>query len=180
MWLGLFGIQDPLQADVSKAVYILQKAGIFVRMITGDNPLAAQSMARACGIYTDGGICMEGRIFRQLSHSQQDQVLPRLQVLARCTSNDKRLLVERLKVLGETVGVVGYGTDDGPALKSADVAFSMAAGTEAAKGISSVIILNNAFYSSTLAIMWGRAITDVVKRSLQVCCALIAFLLALL
>jgi len=104
-------------------------------------------------------------------------VLPRLQVLARCTSDDKRLLVERLKVLRETVGV-GHGTDDGPALKS--VAFSVAAGTEAAKGISSVIILNNAFYSSTLAIMWGRAITDVVKRYLQVCCALIAFLLALL
>jgi Ca2+-transporting ATPase len=55
VWLGLFGIQDPLQAGVSEAVYILQKAGIFVRMITGDNPLAAQSMARDCGIYTAGG-----------------------------------------------------------------------------------------------------------------------------
>ncbi|KAF8252393.1 calcium-translocating P-type ATPase [Wilcoxina mikolae CBS 423.85] len=167
VWLGLFGIQDPLQADALKAVLTLQKAGVFIRMITGDNPLAAQSMASECGIYTDGGLCIEGQMFRQLSSRQQDQVLPRLQVLSRCTSDDKRRLVEGLKARGKTVGVVGYGTDDGPALKSADVAFSMAAGTEAAKGISSVIILDNAFYSSTIAIRWGRAITDVVKRYLQ-------------
>ncbi|KAF8540001.1 hypothetical protein BDD12DRAFT_917198 [Trichophaea hybrida] len=167
VWIGLFGIQDPLQADAVKAITALQKTAIFVRMITRENLLATMFMAGECGIYVPSGICMEGQNFRQLSRSQQYEILPRLQVLARCTSDDKRLVVKSLKEVGEAVGIVGYGTDDGPVLKSADVAFSIAAGTEAAKGISSIVILDNAVYSSTTAIKWGRAVTGVVKRCLQ-------------
>ena len=80
---------------------------------------------------------MEGVEFRRLTVDQMDRLVPNLQVLARSSPTDKQLLVERLKAKGETVAVTGDGTNDAPALKLADVGFSMGiAGTEVAKEAS--------------------------------------------
>lgn len=112
---------------------------------------------------------MEGPRFRQLSDEEMDDVIPRLQVLARSSPEDKRILVARLKHLGETVAVTGDGTNDGPALKTADVGFSMGiAGTEVAKEASSIILLDDNFSSIVTAIAWGRAVNDAVAKFLQV------------
>lgn len=112
---------------------------------------------------------MEGPKFRQLSDEEMDNVIPRLQVLARSSPEDKRILVARLKHLGETVAVTGDGTNDGPALKTADVGFSMGiAGTEVAKEASSIILLDDNFSSIVTAIAWGRAVNDAVAKFLQV------------
>jgi Ca2+-transporting ATPase len=170
IWLGIVGIQDPLRPGVEDAVLQCQKAGVFVRMVTGDNIMTAKAIAEECGIYTSGGIIMEGPKFRQLTKTQMDQVIPRLQVLARSSPEDKRILVRRLKELGETVAVTGDGTNDGPALKMADVGFSMGiAGTEVAKEASSIILMDDNFSSIVKALMWGRAVNDAVKKFLQVC-----------
>ena len=97
-----------------------------------------------------------------------DKALPRLRVLARSSPEDKRILVGRLKHLGETVAVTGDGTNDGPALKLADVGFSMGiAGTEVAKEASAIILLDDNFSSIITALMWGRAVNDAVKKFLQ-------------
>src|SRR6266540_868220 len=97
-----------------------------------------------------------------------DKVLPRLQVLARSSPEDKRILVGRLKELGEVVAVTGDGTNDGPALKLSNVGFSMGiAGTEVAKEASSIILMDDNFSSIVKAIMWGRSVNDSVKKFLQ-------------
>ncbi|KAL8859356.1 MAG: hypothetical protein Q9178_004034 [Gyalolechia marmorata] len=166
--LGIVGIQDPLRAGVPDAVRACQHAGVFVRMVTGDNLLTAKAIAEECGIYLPGGVVMEGPEFRKLSKTQMDQVIPRLQVLARSSPDDKRILVKRLKELGETVAVTGDGTNDAPALKTADVGFSMGiAGTEVAKEASAIILMDDNFASIVKAIMWGRAVNDAVKKFLQ-------------
>ena len=168
--LGIVGIQDPLRDGVSVAVRECQKAGVFVRMVTGDNLLTAKAIATECGIYSEGGVVMEGPIFRKLSKLQMNEVIPKLQVLARSSPEDKRILVKRLKDLGETVAVTGDGTNDAPALKTADVGFSMGiAGTEVAKEASAIILMDDNFASIVKAIMWGRAVNDAVKKFLQVC-----------
>lgn len=111
---------------------------------------------------------MEGPKFRQLSDEEMDQVIPNLQVLARSSPEDKRILVAHLKKLEETVAVTGDGTNDGPALKTADVGFSMGiAGTEVAKEASSIILLDDNFKSIVTAICWGRAVNDSVAKFLQ-------------
>ncbi|RDW77468.1 calcium-transporting ATPase-3 [Coleophoma cylindrospora] len=167
-WLGVVGIQDPLRPGVTAAVARCQSAGVVVRMVTGDNMATARAIATDCGIITGNGVCIEGPVFRQLSDQQMDELLPRLQVLARSSPEDKRILVERLKRLGETVAVTGDGTNDGPALKTADVGFSMGiAGTEVAKEASSIILMDDNFSSIIKAIMWGRAINDAVAKFLQ-------------
>jgi Ca2+-transporting ATPase len=166
--LSIVGIQDPLREGVSDAVRICQKAGVVVRMVTGDNLTTARAIATSCGIYTEGGIVMEGPAFRKLGKAEMDKIIPRLQVLARSSPEDKRILVKRLKELGETVAVTGDGTNDAPALKTADVGFSMGiAGTEVAKEASAIILMDDNFNSIVKAMMWGRAVNDAVKKFLQ-------------
>ncbi|KAK2871829.1 hypothetical protein FQN49_002790 [Arthroderma sp. PD_2] len=168
VFLGVVGIQDPLRPGVSESVLACQKAGVFVRMVTGDNLMTAKAIAQDCGIFTPGGLAIEGPVFRKLSSHQMNQVIPRLQVLARSSPEDKRVLVAQLRKLGETVAVTGDGTNDAPALKGADVGFSMGiAGTEVAKEASAIILMDDNFNSIVKAISWGRTVNDAVKKFLQ-------------
>ncbi|KAL8792570.1 MAG: hypothetical protein Q9195_004792 [Heterodermia aff. obscurata] len=167
-FLAVLGIQDPLRDGVSQAVKKCQDAGVMVRMVTGDNITTASAIATQCGIKTPDGLVMEGPKFRQLFNADMDALLPQLQVLARSSPDDKRILVARLKHLGETVAVTGDGTNDGPALKTADVGFSMGiAGTEVAKEASAIILMDDNFSSIVNAIMWGRSVNDAVAKFLQ-------------
>ncbi|KAJ5514091.1 hypothetical protein N7463_003643 [Penicillium fimorum] len=167
-WIGVVGIQDPLRPEVPEAIRKCHSAGVQVKMVTGDNVATATAIASSCGIKTEDGLVMEGPKFRQLTNAEMDEVVPRLQVLARSSPDDKRILVERLKALGETVAVTGDGTNDGPALRTADVGFSMGiAGTEVAKEASSIILLDDNFKSIITAISWGRAVNDAVAKFLQ-------------
>lgn len=166
--IAITGIEDPLRPGVRDAVATCRKAGVTVKMCTGDNVLTARSIATQCGIYTAGGIIMEGPVFRHLSNHEMLEVVPRLQVLARSSPDDKKLFVEKLKSLGETVCVTGDGTNDGPALKTAHVGFSMGiAGTEVAKEASDIILMDDNFSSIVSAIMWGRCVNDAVRKFLQ-------------
>ncbi|KAL4816231.1 hypothetical protein BDW67DRAFT_55649 [Aspergillus spinulosporus] len=166
-FIGVVGIQDPIRPGVPEAVAKCHHAGVVVRMVTGDNMVTAKAIATDCGIYT-GGIVMEGPRFRTLSDAEVDEVLPRLQVLARSSPEDKRILVTRLRALGEIVAVTGDGTNDGPALKAANIGFSMGiAGTEVAKEASAIVLMDDNFSSILTALMWGRAVNDAVRKFLQ-------------
>ncbi|WPG99230.1 calcium-transporting atpase 2 [Acrodontium crateriforme] len=166
-FLGLVGIQDPLRPGVTEAVKDCMKAGVFVRMVTGDNIVTAKAIATECGIFTSG-MALEGPEFRKMNAAEQRAVIPKLQVLARSSPDDKRILVKRLKEMGETVAVTGDGTNDAPALKLSDVGFSMnIAGTEVAKEASDIILMDDNFASIVMALMWGRAVNDAVRKFLQ-------------
>lgn len=166
--IGIVGIQDPVRPGVPQAVQNARRAGVTTRMVTGDNLVTGRAIATECGIFTDG-IVMEGPEFRRLSEEELDKVIPRLQVLARSSPDDKRILVTRLKALGETVAVTGDGTNDAPALKAADVGFSMGiSGTEVAKEASEIILMDDNFTSIVTALKWGRAVNDAVQKFLQV------------
>jgi Ca2+-transporting ATPase len=165
--LGVVGIQDPIRPGVPEAVAKCHHAGVLVRMVTGDNMVTAKAIATDCGIYTDG-VVMEGPDFRRLTDEQFDEVLPKLQVLARSSPEDKRILVTRLRAMGEIVAVTGDGTNDGPALKAANIGFSMGiAGTEVAKEASAIVLMDDNFASILTALMWGRAVNDAVRKFLQ-------------
>ncbi|KAJ6513357.1 Ca-transporting ATPase [Mycena sanguinolenta] len=166
--IGIVGIEDPLRPGVAEAVKKCQMAGVAIKMCTGDNVLTARSIATQCGIFTPGGVIMEGPVFRELSVEEKIEIVPRLQVLARSSPNDKEVLVNTLKHIGEIVGVTGDGTNDGPALKSAHVGFSMGVtGTEVAKEASDIILMDDNFASIVKAIIWGRCVNDAVRKFLQ-------------
>ncbi|PVG04175.1 calcium-translocating P-type ATPase [Serendipita vermifera] len=166
--IGITGIEDPLRPSVRDAITDAHHAGVVVKMCTGDNVLTARSIAAQCGIYGPGGIIMEGPVFRNLSKEEREKVVPHLQVLARSSPEDKKILVETLMSQGEVVGVTGDGTNDGPALKEANVGFSMGiAGTEVAKEASDIILMDDNFASIVSAIIWGRCVNDSVRKFLQ-------------
>jgi len=119
-FIAVLGIRDPPREEVPEAVRKCQQAGITVRMITGDNILTAKSISREIGILTDG-CAIEGPDFRRMTPEGQKEVLRTMQVMARCSPQDKLTLVRRLKEMGEVVAVTGDGTNDAPALKEADV-----------------------------------------------------------
>jgi Ca2+-transporting ATPase len=168
IFVSMVGIQDPLRDGVPEAVGLCQKAGVTVRMVTGDNKITAHAIAKECGILKADSVVMEGPEFRNLSKLQQEEIIPKLHVLARSSPEDKRILVKRLKDKGEIVAVTGDGTNDAPALKMADVGFSMGiAGTEVAKEASAIILMDDNFNSIVKALKWGRAVNDAVKRFLQ-------------
>jgi Ca2+-transporting ATPase len=166
--VAITGIEDPIRPCSRDAVAACHRAGVAVKMCTGDNVLTARSIATECGIYTAGGIIMEGPAFRALDPHERIKVVPRLQVLARSSPEDKKVLVETLRSLGEIVGVTGDGVNDVPALRIANVGFSMGiAGTEVAREASDITLMDDSFGSIVKAIMWGRCVNDTVRKSLQ-------------
>ncbi|PVV01304.1 hypothetical protein BB560_004280 [Smittium megazygosporum] len=168
VWICLVGIQDPLRSTVAASVQDCQKAGVFVRMITGDNIETAEAIAKNAGILTKGGRSITGPHWRQLTPEQQHEILPRLQVVARSSPLDKQIIVKRLQERDEVVAMTGDGTNDAPALKMADVGFSMGiAGTEVAKEASDIILMKDDFSSIVKALKWGRAVNDSVRKFLQ-------------
>lgn len=163
----IVGIKDPVRAEVPDAVAVCKRAGIFVRMVTGDNTYTAQHIARECGILTDG-IALEGPDFRNRSDEELKKILPTVQVLARSSPADKFKLVHILKEMGEVVAVTGDGTNDAPALKESDVGLAMGiAGTEVAKEAADIVIMDDNFRSIVKAVLWGRSVFNNIRKFLM-------------
>ncbi|KAI5967277.1 PMC1 [Candida margitis] len=170
---ALVGIQDPLKPGVGKAVLQCKHAGVTVRMVTGDNLNTAKAISKECHILTPDDLdneyaFMEGPKFRKLSPSERRKIVPQLRVLARSSPEDKRILVDTLRKSGEVVAVTGDGTNDAPALKLADVGFSMGiAGTEVAREASDIILMTDDFTDIVQAIKWGRTVATSIKKFIQ-------------
>jgi len=166
--LGIVGIEDPLRPEVAESVKNCQKAGITVRMLTGDNILTAKKIASRCGIFTEGGVAIEGPKFRNLSETELAEMAPKIQVIARCSPEDKLTLVKHLREAGEVVAVTGDGTNDAPQLREADVGFAMGiSGTEVAKEACDIVLLDDNFSSIEKAVMWGRNVYDSIRKFIQ-------------
>ncbi|XP_041084164.1 plasma membrane calcium-transporting ATPase 1-like isoform X1 [Polyodon spathula] len=181
--IAVVGIEDPVRPEVPDAITKCQRAGITVRMVTGDNINTARAIATKCGILLPGEdfLCLEGKEFNTLIRNEKgeveqerlDKVWPKLRVLARSSPTDKHTLVKGIidSTVGETrqvVAVTGDGTNDGPALKKADVGFAMGiAGTDVAKEASDIILTDDNFTSIVKAVMWGRNVYDSISKFLQ-------------
>ncbi|XP_008152449.1 plasma membrane calcium-transporting ATPase 4 isoform X3 [Eptesicus fuscus] len=181
--IAVVGIEDPVRPEVPDAIAKCKRAGITVRMVTGDNVNTARAIATKCGIITPGDefLCLEGKEFNRLIRNEKgeveqeklDKVWPKLRVLARSSPTDKHTLVKG--IIDSTVGdqrqvvaVTGDGTNDGPALKKADVGFAMGiAGTDVAKEASDIILTDDNFTSIVKAVMWGRNVYDSISKFLQ-------------
>ncbi|VDL92038.1 unnamed protein product [Schistocephalus solidus] len=185
--LCVVGIEDPVRSEVPLAIRNCQRAGITVRMVTGDNMETAKSIAIKCGILNNRArdspdAVMDGREFNRrirhpltghVSQGLLDAVWPKLRVLARSSPQDKYMLVDgiigsHLRNNREVVAVTGDGTNDAPALKRADVGFAMGlTGTDVAKEASDIIITDDNFTSIVKAVMWGRNVYDSIAKFLQ-------------
>ncbi|MCJ8741650.1 hypothetical protein PDJAM_G00073110 [Pangasius djambal] len=181
--IAVVGIEDPVRPEVPEAIRKCQRAGITVRMVTGDNINTARAIAAKCGIIQPGDdfLCLEGKDFNrrirnekgEIEQERIDKIWPKLRVLARSSPTDKHTLVKGIidstvMEQRQVVAVTGDGTNDGPALKKADVGFAMGiAGTDVAKEASDIILTDDNFSSIVKAVMWGRNVYDSISKFLQ-------------
>jgi len=167
--VSIFGIKDPLRPGVKDAVKACMSAGIIVRMVTGDNINTAKAIAKECGILTDDGIAIEGPDFRSKSLEEMMDLVPKIQVMARCSPLDRHTLVTNFRdMFNEVVAVTGDGTNDAPALNEADIGLAMGiAGTEEAKNSADVIVLDDNFATILNVTRWGRAVYTNIQKIVQ-------------
>ncbi|MBQ8416015.1 MAG: cation-transporting P-type ATPase, partial [Clostridia bacterium] len=156
---------DPLRREAAPSVAKLQDAGVQVVMITGDSKETAEAIAQGCGILNSkNDLVLTGEEISRLSDKRLGELLPRLAVVARALPTDKSRLVRVAEELGRVTGMTGDGINDAPALRRADIGFSMGSGTQVAKDAGDIIILDNNLSSIVRAVLYGRTIFKSIRK----------------
>ncbi len=167
-FLGIAAISDPVRSDVPDAMAEVLNAGIKVKIVTGDTPGTAKEIGRQIGLWnddTDGERnIVTGVEIGEMSDEELKNRAADFKIIARARPMDKKRLVEALQYGGEVVAVTGDGTNDAPALKTAQVGLSMGDGTSVAKEASDITIIDNSFASIGRAVMWGRSLYRNIQR----------------
>lgn len=165
---SLVAIRDDVRPEVPEAVRKMHDAGVQVMMVTGDVIDTAKAIALDAGLITEStDIAMSAIEFDALSDEEAKEKLPYIKVIARATPNTKLRIVKLAQELGLCVGMTGDGTNDAPALKAADVGFSMGSGTDVCKEAGDIIITDDNFVSITDAVLLGRTFMHNVMKFLK-------------
>lgn len=153
IWDGYVAIEDPVRSNVPDAIQAARNAGIKVKIVTGDNPETAASIAAQANISQTPNTMLGKEV-----EAQTDTNLRKVDVFARTKPEDKQTLVKKFQRMGEVVAVTGDGTNDSAALNQAEVGVAMNNGTDIAKNAADVILLDNSFPSVILGVKWGRSL----------------------
>lgn len=171
-FIGICAISDPLRPEVPQAVADCHRAGIEVKVLTGDTMVTAAEIARQAGIVEDSanampsvhGTTLTGQQFEALDGPEALEVVDTLKVMSRARPADKQRLVRLLQDRDEVVAVTGDGTNDAPALSRAHVGLSLGSGTSVAKQASDITLVDDSFLSIVKAVMWGRSLYKNIQR----------------
>ena len=168
LFVAVAAIADPVRDDVPAAVARCMKAGIDIKIVTGDTPATAREIARRIGLWHDETDSsrneMTGVEFAAMSDEELLERVQALKIMSRARPLDKQRLVRLLQRKGEIVAVTGDGTNDAPALNFANVGLSMGSGTSVAKDASDITLLDDSFASIAAAVMWGRSLYRNIQR----------------
>ena len=168
LFVAVAAIADPVREDVPAAVARCMKAGIDIKIVTGDTPATAREIARRIGLWHDETDSsrneMTGVEFAAMSDEELLGRVQELKIMSRARPLDKQRLVRLLQQCGEVVAVTGDGTNDAPALNFANVGLSMGSGTSVAKDASDITLLDDSFTSIASAVMWGRSLYRNIQR----------------
>ena len=163
--MALVGIVDPPRPEVKDSIATAHRAGIGVRMITGDHVVTAEAIGRQLGIT---GRAISGAEFRAMSDEQALKELGDIGIIARVTPEDKVRLVQLLQCEGRIVAMTGDGVNDAPALKTSDIGVAMGiTGTEVSKEAAVMILTDDNFSTIVRAVRLGRNLYDNLKKYIR-------------
>lgn len=166
--VGFVGIRDDVRKEAKQAIREVKNAGIQVVMITGDRKETAVAIAKDCGlIETDSDIALTSEELNRMTDEEVKEIIPRLRVIARALPTDKSRMVKLVQELNLVCGMTGDGVNDAPALKRADVGFAMGSGTDVAKEVGDIVILDDNFKSIESAILYGRTIYNNILKFIK-------------
>jgi len=163
-WNGIVGMEDPIREGVLEAVQVAQKAGIKVKMITGDYRITAEHIARDLGIFMEGSQIMEDQELSGIDDHKLSERIDSIAVFARIRPYDKLRIIRILQEKGEIAAMIGDGVNDAPALKRANIGVVVGTATDVAKEIADIILLDNNFSTIVAAIEEGRVIFDNIQK----------------
>lgn len=164
--IGLLGFQDPLRPEVPGAVAECQRAGIRIKMITGDHALTAHAVAEAAGILHEDGAIVTGAQLEALSETDRRGQIERSAIFARISPAQKFAIVDALKSSGHIVAMTGDGVNDAPALRRADIGIAMGQrGTDVARATADLVLLDDNFASIVGTVREGRHILRNIQRA---------------
>lgn len=163
-WVGLIGMADPIREGVTEAIQIAQKAGIKVKMITGDYRRTAERIARNIGLYKEGDEILEGDQLSKLSDAELQAHVDKISIFSRIRPQDKLRIVRALQANGEITAMIGDGVNDAPALQRANIGVVVASATDVAKETADLILLDNNFRTIVAAIEEGRIIFQNIRK----------------
>src|SRR5215472_4762524 len=158
VFVALVGIVDPLRTEAKDAVHVALKAGIDVRMITGDHTVTARAIADELGL---GPGVITGTELQHLTDPELLERLPRLHVFGRVAPEDKLRLARLMQESGDVVAMTGDAVNDAAALKQADVGVAMGSGSEVSKQAAKIVLTDDNFATLVQAVDLGR---DIYRR----------------
>lgn len=165
-WVGLIGLADPVRPTVPDAIAECAQAGVRVKMMTGDYPVTAQSIARAIGL-EPADRCITGPELDGMSDADLAEAMKTTAIFARVVPEQKLRLVKALKADGEVVAMTGDGVNDAPALKAADIGVAMGGrGSDVAREAAALVVVDDDFASIVQAIRSGRRVFDNLRKAM--------------
>lgn len=166
MLVGFIAIKDPVRVDVKEAMEEIQGAGIHPIIITGDHKLTAKAVAEEVGLKVKEDQILEGKDLEKMSVTELAKKVKKVMIFARALPEHKLKIVEALHANGEVVAMFGDGVNDAPALKASDISVAVGSGTDVAKEVADVILLDDNFKTIVKAIEQGRIAFSNIRKVL--------------
>ncbi len=163
-WAGLVGMEDPIRPEVVEAIRTTQRAGIRVKMITGDYRLTAERIARNIGLLGEGEEILEGKDLQEMDDQALQEHIQKVAVFARIRPQDKLRIIKALQAKNEVTAMIGDGVNDAPALKRANIGVVVGSATDVAKETADLILMDNNFRTIVAAVEEGRVIFENIRK----------------
>lgn len=162
--VGYIALKDPLREDARDSIALTKRAGIRTVLITGDHRLTAQSIAAEVGIGATDEMIIEGKDLDAISDEDLAEKAKTVAIYARVSPSHKLRIVKALQINREVVAMLGDGVNDAPALKAADVGVAVGSGTDVAKEVADMVLLDDNFKTVVKAIEQGRVIFQNIRK----------------
>jgi len=163
-WIGTIGIEDPIRPTVKDAIALCRRAGVKVKMITGDYRRTAEKVAQSLGLMIGSNQIIEGKDLENMTEEDLAKIVENIVIFCRVTPQHKLKIVDALQMSQEIIAMIGDGVNDAPALKKANIGVSVGNATEVAKETASLILLDNNFDTLVNSVEEGRIIFDNIKK----------------
>lgn len=165
-FVGFIALKDPLRRDAKAAIALTKKAGIRTILVTGDHKLTAKAIAEELGLEVGERDVLEGKDLEAMPDEELEENAKHTVIYARVSPAHKLRIVQALRKNGERVAMVGDGVNDAPALKSAGIGVAVGSGTDVAKEVADLVLLDDSFATIVNAVEQGRIIFDNIRKVL--------------
>ncbi len=164
VFIGFINLKDPVRKEAKEAMNICRKAGMFPIIVTGDHKFTAMAVAKEVGFRVKEENVLLGEELDKLSDEELDERIKSIRIYSRVEPKHKLRIVQAWQRKGEVVAMTGDGVNDAPALKKADIGVALGSGTDVAKEVSDLVLLNDNFNVIVASVEEGRAIIDNIRK----------------